>query len=108
MGKSETNAAGCAARYLDARRDPNGFGPYGIAGSVWQWVESKDDPTDLKPKARRVLRGIPLDENTYHLRAGAGYSAYAEPDQKRANIGFHVCRVAPIEKRRLARWRLAR
>ena len=75
---------------------PNAFGLYDMAGNVWQWVDSKVEPSNLIPEARRVLRGSPWDGNTFHLRAG--YSAHAGPDQKRANIGFRVCRVAPNEK----------
>ena len=75
---------------------PNAFGLHDMAGNVWQWVEDKVKPDKSDPEAPRVLRGGSLSYLTQDLRAAVRLDN--PPGVRYDDIGFRVCRVAPIEK----------
>ena len=74
----------------------NAFGLHDMAGNVWQWVEDKVKPDDPDPAASRVLRGGSWSSGTQGLRAA--HRDGGPPGGRSFNVGFRVCRVAPIEK----------
>ena len=63
-----------------------------MAGNVWEWVEDKG-----RNDASRVLRGGSWNNNAGNLRAADRVDDGA--DNRFDDIGFRVCRGAPIEPR---------
>ena len=74
---------------------PNAFGLHDMAGNVSQWVADTPKPDNPDSEASRVLRGGSWVDRARSLRAAL---RFVTPDMRKSNIGFRVCRDAPIEK----------
>ena len=74
-------------------------GVFDLAGNVWEWClneHEKPDKVATAGDASRVLRGGSWNSYAQYLRAA--HRVDSPPDVRNSNIGFRVCRVAPIEK----------
>ena len=71
---------------------------FDLAGNVWEWClneREKPENSGLVGDASRVLRGGSWNHGTWSLRAAGRVGSH--PVEREGNIGFRVCRVAPIE-----------
>ena len=74
-------------------------GVFDLAGNVWEWCLNdrvKPENIGTAGDASRVLRGGSWDGIPQDLRAARRHNT--QPGYCYFNIGFRVCRVAPIEK----------
>ena len=74
-------------------------GVFDLAGNVWEWClneREKPDKVGTAGDASRVLRGGSWYFNAQNLRAA--FRFVDPPDGRGFNVGFRVCRVAPIDK----------
>ena len=74
-------------------------GLFDLAGNVWEWcLNERESPNNIGTAgaASRVLRGGSWNDDTQDLRAADRLDYH--PDERYRDVGFRVCRVAPIEK----------
>ena len=74
-------------------------GVFDLAGNVWEWClnePEKPDNIGTAGDASRVLRGGSFGNDTQDLRAA--HRLDVPPVVRVNDVGFRVCRVAPIEK----------
>jgi formylglycine-generating enzyme required for sulfatase activity len=104
FAKDKANCTGSRTMPVRDRYPPNRWGLHDTAGNVWEWVHDRyasysadpvTDPSGPDQGVSRVLRGGAWFSGPGNCRAA--FRSGGAPDDRSVNVGFRVCRGAPIE-----------